>query len=290
MYEACTKNYEEYSKKILKLNSIHVTALVLMYEAENALKPFLNKVNEVDMNVNTETLNISKLVSKTTEPKINKIPSCLSAILTGKDIRKSNNHDIFDPKNEQLDVVDELTSEADEKLKESLDKFKNDPAAVEKSIEVYVKYLVKLLFSYEYLELFGYLDILQNFLNKTKFVEVYNDWKDSYYCLYGNCPELRDSMPDDYFLWSDDSKRHFILPIDLNTGKIRISKFDDNMNKNQKIEAKKIELYYYKYLESKDKIIKKASDICKEKGIPDDKNPFKDIKIIKNDLTFNNLF
>ncbi len=272
IYEACTKKYEDYAQSILKLNSIFISGRVTMRVAKNLIEPLLDEENDA-YNSPTIDLNLDNFTNKISDLKIKPIPSCLASNLGGDDPRKGNKtDDILNPNNKKLNSTNDSTEKASSALQKASDKMSLENKAFH--IEENLDSIMATIIDQKYLKLFLALDMFQNYINKTSFVKHYKEFRDFYDCIDKNCKELKKYTPDDYFLWSDEEKTKFILPIDINDGKLRIAKFSDILSDSQKIQAKKIELLYYNYVEKRVEIIKKAYEKVKSNNIDDVNNPF----------------
>jgi hypothetical protein len=122
--------------------------------------------------------------------------------------------------------------------------------------------------------LFSLLDKFQTFINETNFIDNYRDWKDILQCLEKNCEPLKDYLFDDDFLYYDDKHKNFIMPIDINNGKLRIYKFFEIISKDERKQCDLIERRYYQYLADKKQILHKAAQKAKKNKVKDEKNPF----------------
>lgn len=293
MFEACTSKYKIFSATTLKLNSIHITAKVKLYQNKKLLTPVLNLQNELIRLTEMPEVNIDSMVAKIMLPKIAEIPKCLSVSLLDKTIRKSKitDGDILDPNDSLLEGINTKTNEAEEHIKTKLEKRKKRPSEDIKDVDKAITKIMKAIIAEEDIKLFESLDKYQRFLDKANFIHVYKDWKDLYSCVKDNCPELDRFVPDDSFLWSDEEKTKFIIPVDLNSGQLRIIKIFDNLTKEELVQARLIEKRYYKYIKDKTSVLIFASEKTEALGVNDNDNIFKKMLISKSEIdTVNTLF
>ena len=279
IYTSCMLKYEKYSRSILKLNSIHTSAKITLFANRKLLSPILKMQNELVKLPDIQLVNVDSMVAKIINPKVNDIPKCLSSELLNISIREGSNgtSDILDPNDVSLIGINDNTNEAEDIILEKLNNYKKDLSKDKEDIIKSINKIMMGIIDEDILKLFYSLDLFQGFIDNSRFLYLYRDWKDLYSCLSDNCPELSRFMPDDSFLWYDEDKTEFIIPVDINSGKLRIHKFFENLSKEEKIQANLIEKRYYKYVEDKYKILQKASEKVKTLGIKEEYNPFEEL-------------
>lgn len=274
-YSACCAKYKLYLKNISRLNSCTVTGRVNVVRNRKLLRPMLTLQNELVEEQELADLNVDLMISKITEPKIRKIPKSLAVTFTKEEIYTTEGmEDIFDPNDATLSTVDELTDSASEDIAKLMEEYLANTSATTDEVERSINHVMGTITSQGDYDLFQSLDRFQKFVDDTKYINLYRDWKDMYNSLDTNCTELRSVLPNDDFLYYDAEHTSFIMPIDINTGKLRIKKFFEDLTPSEKRQADLIEKRYYKYLQDRSAILSDAAQKVRDKGTKDDKNPF----------------
>ena len=274
LYESCTKKYEKYVEKILKLNSIFNSARITSNEPRKELAFLLENWETKPIEEITENINTEHILSKATTQEISPIPNCLASVITGENIKDSDTGiDVLDPNNTLINEYNSLTNSASEDIKKTLEKRTTEEKS--NDLSLYIDKLMKSIVDPRLYKLFILIDTLQKFIIKTKFIITYRDFKDYYDCLTKNCIPYGPYTPDDYFLWYDEGKTDFILPIDINNGEVRVKKIYSNPNEEEKQIIKNIEQNYLNYKKTKTKILKDLYNKLKVAGVEDKDNPFK---------------
>jgi len=296
LFVACTEKQAIFTAKALKLQSIILTARLMISKIRAVMGPMIGKDQSVFQipEINGD-FNIDMGIGRITSPKVNDLPKCLSDTITNKVSTAGANgmKDILDPFNAGIESINSITSEATPMINSIAHTFVN---SVDEGIAEVNKFLKKTLgniVSKGDKPLFELLDEFQKFVNDTNFVDNYREWKDIYKCLDTNCKPLEKYLYDDEFLFYDEEKKNFIMPIDISTGRIRLRKFFEYLTRDEEKQCAVIETRYFKYLADKKQILLTASKTVKDKGIKDDKNPFLHVAMAqKIDITdtFNNLF
>jgi hypothetical protein len=183
--------------------------------------------------------------------------------------------DMLDPLNEAITGTNSLTSSASGLLNSAADGLKNNVNNGINEVNKMMKKTMGNIVSPGDQALFRLLDDFQTFINDTNYISTYNKWKDLYNCLEKNCVPLKPYLTDDSFLYYDEEKKKFIVPVDMNNGRIRIIKFFEELTPEQTRRLQKIETRYYKYLNDKKQVLAEAARTAKSThGVKDDKNPY----------------
>ena len=294
-YTACMEKQAVYSAKMLKLQSVVLTARMMIDGIRTILRPMLGMDNDTIQIPEMGELNLNAVIGKITVPKVNPLPKCLASTFTGEAINAGKNgmKDILDPFNNNLNSVNSLTNSATSIINSSVNAFTSNVNNGIKEVNKFMEKTMGSIIAPGDKKLFSALDKFQKFVNDTGFINTYREFNDLLRCLEINCKPLNKYLIDDSFLYYDKRKKRFIMPIDINSGKIRIAKFFEDLNPEEKRQANIIEIRYYKYIRDKKEVLRNAAKKAKEKNIEDDKNPFlKVVGSIETNVkdTFNNLF
>jgi len=288
---ACMESAIKHEVYTLKLRGIHlggevkVDFIVPMIEAMIKV-PSNNLLTPPDL----VDFNMDLSISKITSPKVGDLPQCLSDTITGAIMSIDTGIDILDPFNKLIDGVNSLTSAATPTLNSTASSFVNNMnSLVYEANKIISKSLESITDPTDY-KLFVELDSLQEYLEKTSYLKTYMNWKDMTKCIDTNCPPLKDKIMRDDFMWDADRK-NFLMPIDMNSGSIRIAKFLPEASKDELRKCAEIETRYYKYLKDKRDIAYENARKLRESKVDDSKNPFKSILDSSSVTdTINNLF
>jgi len=277
---ACIEASVKHTALTLKLRSAHIGGEVIMDSIIPILEAMLGIENPPFQVPELEGFNIDLGLSKISSPKIGDIPQCLSDTLTGKlstngpDLMK----DILDPFNAAIGTVNSFTSEADNYLNSALNSFTGSLNTLINSANKVLADSMKQVIDPTDLVLFEQVDTLYKYLQDTEYIQDYKNWKDMTKCIQTNCKPIADKILTDDFLWYDEDKHtEFIMPIDLNSGRITFIKFFRTLTKEQSRQCYEIEKRYYQYLRDKKAIARKASEKLRLQKIADSKNPFEAI-------------
>jgi len=295
LFTACVEKQALFTTKSLKLQSIILTAMLLISKIRSVMEPMLGIEQAEFAILNIGDINIDMGINRITAPKIDPLPKCLSDTITNTLSTAGANgmKDILDPFNSTIDEINSLTSAATPVLQGTANSFTNNINMGINEVNKFMKKTMNNIVSKGDKELFEMLDNFQKFIKDTYFVDNYREWKDIYKCLKNNCKPLEDYFYDDSFLYYDDEKKRFIIPIDINSGRIRLRKFFEYLTRDQQRQCDVIERRYFKYVSDKHGVLVKAAQEAKKKGIEDDKNPFKEVLNTETNKvtdTFNNLF
>lgn len=293
-YTACSEKYAKYSDKTLKLNSSLTTGKVLIDEIRILLRPILGTKNSVTNTGLTSDINLDLSISRITDPKINPLPKCLADVLIGESVSSgSTTSDILTPSDPKLQQANTPTTIASGAIQESLDRFLLDKEKSKKEVYKILEKTIGTIVAPEDKDVFYKLDYFQKFIKNTYFTKIYREWKDDRACILKNCSIMTKFIANEDFLYYDTDHTRFVMPIDINTGEIKIPKFFEDLTNEEKTQADIVNVRYYKYIKDKKEILKKASQKLKDKKIPDSDNPF---ELVLQELNFdskevsNNLF
>jgi len=150
---------------------------------------------------------------------------------------------------------------------------KNNIDIMSVTAEDYINKTVSGIVNSVYLPFFYLLDEYRWFIQKTEFAKLYKEWKEDYSCFVNNCEPLKDIVTDDSYMW-EDNRSQFILPIDINSGKLRLWKILGNPSETTKDKCYEIEKEYYDFTQKRKELAQQGKKILYEKGIPDEINPF----------------
>jgi len=262
---ACDKKLTEYNRKILDVRS-------KFYSAKELSDIIANKLDELltqPLPTNTKTYDINSLETATfleriIKPNIIKIPLVLAEILIPQNIKVEtlSNIDTSNPA--------ELSDIASEYINQEMETFLNDPEKSVDEVFSFLDTLSPLITNSFYIEVFGLLDRLNHFIIKTKFIQGYIEQKEAYNILMTYCKFDEKSLINDSFLWTN-YEEDFILPININDGKIKLTKFFENPTQSKKEKLNRIEVEYFRYLEQRGKVLDKLKSLTQD--VDDDKNP-----------------
>jgi len=295
LFTACTEKSAVFTAKTLKLQSVIITARLMIAKIRLIMRPML-LLKQSDIALPNIDLNLDVAISKITAPKVKPLPKCLADTLTGGAISSGSNgmKDILDPFNSAISEVNSMTSSALGPLTSKVNSFLGDVNNGINEVNKMMSSVSKAIIDAGDIALFGAVDDFQKFIENTNFVDNYREWKDIYRCLEKNCKPLRPFLVDESFLFYDEDNKAFIMPIDLNNGRINFLKFFEDLNREEKKQALIIGTRYYQYRASKEAKLREAAKTAKDAGVKDDKNPFAaaadNIIGIKTTDTFNNLF
>ena len=273
---ACIEASIKHTVLTLKLRSSHLGGEVIMDSIIPILEAMLGIENPPFQIHELEDFNMDLGISKISSPKIGDIPQCLSDTLTGKlsthgpDLMK----DILNPFNSAINGINSLTSEASGHINEALHSFTGSINTLVNSANKVLSNYIKSVVDPTDLVLFTKVDLLYKYLLDTNYINDYKNWKDITKCIKQNCKPIANEILSDDFLWYDEKHKEFIMPIDLNNGRIRFSKFFRTLTKEQLRKCFEIEKRYYKYLNDKKRIARAAAEKIRQQKIADDKNPF----------------
>lgn len=295
LFTACVEKQALFTAKSLKLQSVVLTSMLLISKIRTVMEPMLGIEQDEFTIPNIGDINIDMGINRITSPKIDPLPKCLADTITNTVSTAGQNgmKDILDPFNSAIGEINSLTSAATPTLQGMADTFTNSINMGINEVNKLMKKTMNNIVSKGDKELFEMLDNFQKFIKDTHFVDNYREWKDIYKCLKNNCKPLEDYLYDDGFLYYDDEKKRFIVPIDVNSGRIRLRKFFEFLTKDQQRQCDVIERRYFKYVSDKHTVLAKAAQEAKKKGIEDNKNPFTAVlesETNKVTDTFNNLF
>jgi hypothetical protein len=234
-------------------------------------------------------------ISKISSPKVGDIPLCLADTLTGKLSTSGPGMmgDILSPLNSAIGGANDLTSGANKYLNSALTSFTGSLNSMVKSANNIIKKALADRIDPTDLTLFEMVDSFLIYLDDTNYLNDYKDWKDLTKCIEKNCPPLKDSIMQDDFMWYDDDKKEFIMPIDMGNGRITFTKFFRELTPEQKKECNKIEKRYFEYIGVKKQMAQEAAAKVKKAKVAEDKNPFSSIvssMSSSRDSIVNNLF
>lgn len=275
-YTACMEKQAIYSFKMLKLQSVVLTGRLMIESTRSILRPMLGMKNDLIKIPEIGNVNLDLAINKITAPKVNPLPKCLASTFTGEAINAGANgmKDILDPFNNNLDSINSLTNAASSAINSAANALISN---IDKGISEVNKFMEKTMGNIiapgDKL-LFASLDKFQKFVDDSGFINTYREFNDALRCLKKNCKALENYLIDDSFLYYDDKKKRFIMPVDINSGRVRIAKFFEDLTPEEKRQAQLIELRYYNYLNDKKEILKKAAQKAKNNKVHDDKNPF----------------
>lgn len=273
-FQGCSQKYKNFVKTTLKLNSCTNTGKLLVKNNRKIIRPILNIDNNQIPENTFINLNADLMIDRILYPKINKIPKSLAVEFTDENLYKlegsSEDSDILNPNEPLLEELNKPTESASEEITKLLEDYDTEEKV--KEVEKLLENVISLSIPTQYLELFKSLDKFQSFIDGTKYIYLYKDWKDIYKSLSTNCSEMKNITPNDDFLYYDEEHESFILPIDINTGKIRVSKFFEDLTTDEKNQANLVEQKYYRYKQDKIDFLEKS--IEKTKNITDSENPF----------------
>jgi hypothetical protein len=267
LYVSCTKKGTKYTDYLLKLQSINNTAFVMANKIRLGIKDVIKDFKDDEYEI--EDYNLDLLISRILNPKIVPISKCLANEIINEydNIDERKFKEILDSNN-----TEETSFDMETELKKILKEQKINTVTETNKI---IKKISRNIVNPKYEKLFGLLDDFQKFIFDTNFVLIYDKWKDIYECLNKNCKSISPYLSDDSFLYFDREKRKFIIPIDINNGRVRVIKFFENLSPTEKYNIQKIEERYFKYLNDKKIIIKDAGRKIKEKyNILDEDNPY----------------
>ena len=286
---ACIEASVKHTTLTLKLRSSHFGGEVIMDSIIPMLEAMLGTENPPFQVPELEGFNIDLGISKISSPKIRDIPQCLSDTLTGKLSTKGPDlmKDILDPFNAAIGMTNNLTSDANDYLNSALNSFTGSLNTLVNSANKVLANSMKQVIDPTDLALFEQIDALYKYLQNTEYIQDYKNWKDMTKCIQTNCKPIVDKILTDDFLWYDEDKHtEFIMPIDLNSGRITFIKFFRTLTKEQSRQCYEIERRYYQYLRDKKAIAKAASEKLKSQKIEDNKNPF--MSIVRSMITSRN--
>lgn len=276
---ACIETAAKHTVLTLKLNSAHLGGEVIV----DAITPMLEAMLGIEGSgfgiPEFSDLNMDLSLSKLSKPKIGDLPQCLSDTLTGNLSTKGPGlmNDILDPFNSSISGVNGLTSAAQGPLNDALNSFSGSMNSMIGEANKMLSSMIGSTLDPSDKILFEKLDSLYEYLQNTDYISDYKDWKDITKCIQANCKPIAKTIMDDDFLWYNENKTEFIMPIDMGNGRIRIRKFFRTLTKEQSRKCMEIEKRYYKYLQDKKKMAREASEKLRIQGIKDSKNPFSSI-------------
>lgn len=292
MYSACLETSAKYNLKRLKLRSSFYVAEVKTELVKPMIVALIKSRVSFGPIGDIKNLNMEIGSTRISETFVSDIPECLSNSLLDISNVTSLGDDIMSPLQETMsDVINSVTDTASKVtslLGSYMDSYNNSVNKVNDTIHL-LNNTVGAFISAEERVVYELLDQLSSFLTDTSILEDYIELKDLKKCIESNC---NTKVKDLGFLYSDEEQKEFILPIDINTGRIRIHKFFNNPSANVKESANKLERGYYKYLNEKIRIAKEQEDLLRIKGISDIQNPFKAAgdRINSTKSALNNLF
>lgn len=294
-FTACMEKQAIYSAKMLKLQSVVLTARMLIENTRKILRPMLGRKNESIGISEIGELNMDLSISKITAPKVNPLPKCLASTFTGDLVNggPGGMKDILDPFNNSIDSINSVTNAASGAINSAANSLTSNINNGIKEVNKFMEKTMGNIIAPGDKALFASLDKFQAFVDDTGFIDTYREFNDLLNCLQTHCKPLEDYLVDDEFLYYDDRKKNFIMPIDVNSGRIRIAKFFEDLNKEEVRQAQIIERRYYKYLADKKEVLRNAATKAKDNKVEDDKNPFlASANAIGSDAkdTFNTLF
>ena len=272
----CIAVLEKHTALTLKLRSSHLGAEVILDSITPLIQEMLGK-SSFRTTSGLINFNMDLAIAKISNPKIRTVPHCLTKILSGEPVSNKTNKT-----NKVNALISNVSSgsgvfDINDFLNSALNSFISDT----KVTEAQVKEANNILNSSIALNLdptdkilFNKLDKLSKYLIDTNYINDYKAWKKMTKCIQENCPILKDTILTDDFMWSDESRRNFIMPIDINNSKIRIHKFFRELTRAQIQKANEIEKRYYKYIRDKIEIAKSAADRLRSQNIEESKNPF----------------
>jgi hypothetical protein len=274
---ACIESSVKHTALTLKLRSSHLGGEIIMEPITLILEKMLDiEIPEFQI-PELENFNIDLGLSKISSPKLGDVPQCLSDTLTNKlsTIDLGLMKDILDPFNEAIGKANNFTSEANDYLNSSLNAFTGSLSILVNSANKVLSDAMRQVINPIDLILFEQIDILYKYLQDTDYIQDYKNWKDMTKCIQTNCKPIAYKILTDNFLWYDEDKHtEFIMPIDLNSGRITFIKFFRTLTKEQSKQCYKIEKRYYQYLRDKKAIAREASKKLRMQKIDEDKNPF----------------
>jgi len=252
---ACMEKYAEYEAKLLKIRSAHLGAEVLLETSRTLLEGacYLEN-NPIDVDLD---INLDGKLSRIANPKITSLPECLDNTKTGKmteNVKKSANsafNKATENPNSMIGKVNDFLSGAGDMIN-SVNNTLNDG--------------LKMIADAADLPLFKSFDALLEYLSKTDYIKQFKEIKEMRKCLEENCKPLKDMLMDDGFLYYDKKKKHFIMPININSGKLKVASFFEKPTAQQKKECAKIQSRYNKYLNKKKKLAEKMKKDAKRLG------------------------
>jgi hypothetical protein len=275
-FTACTEKGLEYIALTLKLQSCTVTSGVLADKIRDVLKNMLGIQDNPFAISEMGEINMDLLINKISNPKINPLPKCLADTITG-DIQKNSPGfgDILDPMNKSITEANSLTPVATGTLNSAAENLRNNVDSGVREVNKMMKKTMGNIIAPGDQTLFRLLDDFQTFIKDTNYIGTYNKWRDMYSCLERNCIPLKPFLIDDSFLYYDKEKKKFIVPIDINNGRVRVIKFFEEVTPSQQRKLHRIEQRYFKYLNDKKHILSEAARKAKiEHKVEDDKNPY----------------
>ena len=292
---ACIEAEAKHTALTLKLNSSHLGGEVLV----DVIKPMLEDMLRLENNgfeiSEFGDFNMDLGLSRLSSPKIADLPQSLADILTGNLSTKGPGlmGDILDPFDTAIGSINSLTSAAQEPLNNALNSFTGSIDSMTSEANSMLNKMMSSTLDPIDKALFEKLDGLYEYLKNTEYIQDYKDWKDITKCIQTNCKPIAGTIMDDDFLWYDDDKTEFIMPIDMGNGRVRIRKFFQKLTSEQSRKCTEIERRYYKYLSDKILLAKQAEEKLRKQNISDSKNPF--ISIVSNMVpsqnnVVNNLF
>jgi len=272
LFTACMETEAKFSAKMLKLQSTLMTASLMISAIRNIAKPLLGK--EFDGTNSITDFNIDSGVSKINSPKIAPIPECLSNSLNKFDNNISDEaKNTFQTLSDYLSTENNVTYSSNGFMDDALAQFDNLNNKI-KEVKKYMEKIMGNLVSKGDKTLFQALDKFQSFVNDTNFVQDYRDFKDMLRCIKNNCPQLSEYLADDSFLFYDENKREFIMPIEMNSGKIKINKFFQSLNQLENNRCYEIQKRYDKYLSDKRDILVSVALNTDSSSVSYLENPF----------------
>ena len=259
----CNTAFEKHTALTLKLRSTHLGAEVIVDKITPLLQNIINNPNilyTTPESVEPSTSNIDLAIARISNPKIPKI-----GVLPQEDSKNNI---------EGLEGIKGLEDLDKKSVLKALEIYKEDIEAQIKEVHNILRSTMVSRVIPELLELFEGLDTLSKYLIDTNYIKDYKDWKKLTKYIQKNCTVLKNTILTDDFMWYDDTREEFIMPIDINSSKIRIHKFFRHLTKAQIREANKIEKKYYKYIRDKIEIAKAGSEQLRLKNVQESKNPF----------------
>ncbi|MEA3485931.1 MAG: hypothetical protein U9R03_04415 [Candidatus Aerophobetes bacterium] len=270
---ACIDAEAKHTVLTLKLNSSHLGGEALV----DIIKPTLEAMLGMDESSfeipKFSDLNMDLSLSKISTPKIGDLPQCLSDILTGNLSTEGQGltGDILDNTNS---TISGLTSVIQGPVNYTLNSFTGDMNPIVSEANLMLNKMVGSILDPKDKIFFEKLDDLYKYLKNTDYIEDYKNWKNMTKCIQTNCKPIVETIMDDDFMWYDDKKKEFIMPIDLVDSRIRIRKFFQSLTQEESRKCVEIEKRYYKYLRDKEQLARQASEKLRLQNIKDDKNPF----------------
>lgn len=274
---ACIEKSTEHTAKTLELRSKFNTAESMMDVIKAVLGPILGIETDVSFDLpEFPDLNMDLSVGKITAPKLGDLPECLAATITGEAITKGPGlmGDILDPLNSAIGTYNSMTSSANTALNKRLTSFTEDINAGIYEVEKYLAKLMAFLCAPEDKPLFELFEDFEAFIKETNFINVYKDWRDLDACLRKHCQPVTSMLMTDDFMWYDEDHKEFILPIQLNDGKMKVAKFFQNLTPQQKKKAVDIEKRYGEYKNRKREAVRVGEEVARKNKVKEDQNPF----------------